>query len=381
MPSKSGVLAVGNFDSNIGYAWRLMESLWCDLAKVMSERGHEMHVCFPSISVVPACLIEHDYQAHTLDFTDKSLTGVLNQLKFLRQNSIKVVYFTDARTAAFRYALFRFAGVEKIIIHDHTPGVRTRPGRLKSWYKGLLNRLPLISCSACFAVSPYVADRLHTVNCVPKRKIHCVTNGIAVGTPPPERGEKDKLTVVTVGRANYYKGIDFAIKVVEHLVKNLGVTNLNYVLFGDGPDLDEFKEFAETCGVTRHVTFAGAVSDVPERLVQCDIAFHPSRGEAMSLAILEYMRAGLPVVASDNPSVSSALAHNEYALLYREGEVTEAAEALKTLLESPETRLRLGSAARKKVESQFSDESMSRRFVVAVEATVPLTQSAKTDFK
>src|SRR5690625_4897313 len=111
-------------------------------------------------------------------------------------------------TASFRYLLFRLAGVKKIIVHDHTPGVRTRPRRLKRWYKTVLNRMPLLSCTACFAVSPYVAERLHVVNCVPQKKIHCVTNGIRVGAPLPPRTEKHTLTIVTVARANYYKGIE-----------------------------------------------------------------------------------------------------------------------------------------------------------------------------
>src|SRR5690625_7175583 len=118
-----------------------------------------------------------------------------------------------------------------------------------------------------------------------------------------------------MARANYYKGIDVAIKVMHHLVHTAGISHLHYVLYGDGPNLDEFKALADRYKVMDYITFAGAVSDVPDRLLSCDIAFHPSRGEAMSLAILEYMRAGLPVVASDNPSVSSALVHDEFALL------------------------------------------------------------------
>lgn len=370
MPNKHGALAVGNFDSNVGYAWRLMESLWCDLAKVMTAPGYEMHVCFPSISIVPACLIEHGYQAHTLDFTDRSLPGVIKQLKFIRRHAIKLVYFTDSRTASFRYLLFRLAGVKQIIVHDHTPGVRTRPGALKRGYKSVLNRLSLISCTACFAVSPYVAERLHRVNCVPRKKIHCITNGISVGGPLSARTDKQTLTVVTVARANYYKGIDFSIQVMHHLVHTRGINQLNYVLYGDGPNLEDFRALADQYGVSEYVNLVGAVNDVPDRLLHCDIAFHPSKGEAMSLAILEYMRAGLPVVASDNPSVSSALVHNEFALLYPEGSVEEAALAIQRLVEEPDTRARLGTEARRKLEMEFSDTKMSNRFVTALQSLV-----------
>lgn len=368
MPNKHGILAVGNFDSNVGYAWRLMESLWCDLAMVMAQPGHQMHVCFPSISIVPTCLVEHGYQAHALDFTDRSLAGLIKQLKFLRRHAIKLMYFTDAQTASFRYLLFRLSGVKKIIVHDHTPGVRTQPGLLKGWYKSLLNRLPLVSCTACFAVSPYVTERLHTVNCVPHKKIHCITNGIKVGGPLPPRTDKQTLTIVTVARANYYKGIDFAIKVIHHLVHTEGFGQLRYVLYGDGPNLDEFRGLAKQYGIADYICLAGAVNDISDRLLDCDIAFHPSKGEAMSLAILEYMRAALPVVASDNPSVSSALVHNEFALLYPEGSVENAALAIQQLVEDASTRKRLGTEARRKLETEFSDTQMSNRFVSALQS-------------
>src|SRR5690625_6137843 len=52
MPSKRGVLAIGNFDSNVGYAWRLMESLWCSLARVTASPDWEMRECYSSRSSV-----------------------------------------------------------------------------------------------------------------------------------------------------------------------------------------------------------------------------------------------------------------------------------------------------------------------------------------
>src|SRR5690625_7971690 len=98
----------------------------------------------------------------------------------------------------------------------------------------VLNRMPLVPCTACLGVSPYGAERLHVANCVPQKKIYCITNGIRVGAPLPPRTENHTLTIVTVARANYYKGIDFAIKVMHHLVHTAGISHLHYVLYGDG---------------------------------------------------------------------------------------------------------------------------------------------------
>lgn len=371
MSRKPGVLAVGNFDSNTGYAWKLMERLWCELSDFFKAKNYQTYVVFPTVSEVPECLPNHDCIVEQVDFTSKTLGSTVRQARYIRNNAIKIIYLTDQATYSLRYLVFRLCGVRKIIVHDHTPGVRTRPGSLKRLLKAIPNRLPLISCSACFAVSPYVRQRLIDVNCVPRSKVHCVTNGIEVkDLKPSAREEGELVRIVTVGRASYYKGIDFALRVIRSLVFDHGCLNIQYALLGDGPDMDAFKRLAEELRIEPSVKFHGAVNNVAEKLQSCDIAFHPSKGEAMSLAILEYMRAGLPVVASDNASVSSILEHNVDSVIYREGIVESAVDALLGLIRSSEYRNQLGKYGQSKIEREFSTEAMLVRFRHAVSVVV-----------
>lgn len=363
MRTEPAVLSVGNFDSNIGYAWKLMERLWCELSIFYRARDFKVYVVFPSVTEIPKSLVEHGCIVKKEDFTSRSISSVFRQAKFLRENTIKTIYFTDQETYSFRYLVFRISGVQKIIVHDHTPGVRTRPGIVKRIVKVVLNRLPLISCSACFAVSPYVGKRLIEVNCVPSQKVFCVTNGIDQRQLRSSSTSKDDLIkIVTVGRASYYKGIDFALQVVRSLVFDHGCQNIRYILLGDGPDLTAFKAQAAALKIEPYVRFDGVVNDVAERLEAFDIAFHPSKGEAMSLAILEYMRAGLPVVASDNPSVSSTLKPGYDSVIYDENDANSATTCLLRLISSSELRQRLGSTGQSRVVEEFSTSAMLKRF-------------------
>jgi glycosyltransferase involved in cell wall biosynthesis len=368
---KYGVLAVGNFDSNTGYAWKLMERLWCDLSVFFKAKHYQTYVVFPTVSEIPKCLIEHNCIVEQEDFTARSLRSVVAQARYLRTNAIKAVYLTDQETSSFRYLIFRLCGVREIIVHDHTPGVRTRPGLIKKQLKVIVNWLPLFSCTACFAVSPYVKQRLIEVNGVAPSKVHCVTNGIDVSVLKPRpRKLCGVVRIVTVARASYYKGIDFALRVIRSLVFEFECANIRYELFGDGPDIETFRKLAAELEIEPYVVFHGVVSDVAERLESCDIAFHPSKGEAMSLAILEYMRAGMPVVASNNPSVSSTLEHDRDSILYQEGDVKSAVNALLELINSSECRNRLGKFAQSRVEEEFSTEAMSTRFRSALSAVI-----------
>lgn len=371
MSRKPSVLAVGNFDSNTGYAWKLMEQLWCELSVFYRAKNYQTRVVFPSVSEVPDCLTEHGCIVEQEDFTSRSFGSVIRQAHYIRKNSVKAVYLTDQETRSFRFVVFRLCGVREIIMHDHTPGVRTRPGFLKMLLKTIANRLPLFSCTACFAVSPYVKQRLIDVNAVPPFKVYCVTNGIDISNLKPIEGQDDKtVRIVTVGRASHYKGVDFALLVIRSLVFEQGCRNMRYELFGDGPDLKMFKRLAVELGIEPFVKFHGAVRNVAERLETCDIAFHPSKGEAMSLAILEYMRAGMPVVASDNPSVSSALIHENDSIIYEEGDVKDAVRALIGLIKSSENRKRLGESGRSRVEKEFSTEAMLGRFTQSLSQVV-----------
>ncbi|WP_148862580.1 glycosyltransferase family 4 protein [Marinobacter fonticola] len=363
--SKKGILAVGNFDSNEGYAWRLMERFWCELSLLGADQGYQTYVCFPTVTVVPQCLTDASCRVDKVDFTVSGLSALFKQVRYIIKNSIHVMYLTDLKTYSWRYLLFRLAGVKTIVVHDHTPGMRSIPSGLKGFLKRFLNQMPFLSCTAALAVSPYVADRLVSVNGLPSSKVFCVTNGIDIGEAlsPVHKSETSALVrVVTVGRVCFYKGIDFAIDVINVLVKDYSLNNFEYLVIGDGPDIDDFKHRVRQLNLGERVHFIGNVANVPERLLSCDIAFHPSRGEAMSLAILEYMRAGLAVVASDNPSVSSALEHDEYAVIYRQEDVQSAALTLKQLIEEPETRFRLGAGAQREVAENFSSDVMLRKF-------------------
>jgi glycosyltransferase involved in cell wall biosynthesis len=364
---KPGVLAVGNFDSNTGYAWRLMERLWCELSVFYEAKNYQTYVVFPTVSEIPKCLTEHNCIVGQEDFASRSLRSIMRQMSYIRKNSIRAIYLTDQETKSFRFFIFRLCGVREIIVHDHTPGVRTHPGVLKKLIKVILNRLPLFSCTACFAVSPYVKQRLIDVNGVPPSKVYCVTNGIeATNVKPVLWEERETIRIVTVGRASYYKGIDFALRVIHSLVYEHDCRNIRYELFGDGPDLETFKKLAAELEIESCLVFHGAVSNVAAKLEPCDIAFHPSKGEAMSLAILEYMRAGLPVVASNNPSVSSTLEHDQDSIIYQEGNVESAVGALLGLIKSSEHRNRLGNFGQIRVENEFSTEAMLLRFRTAL---------------
>ena len=93
-----------------------------------------------------------------------------------------------------------------------------------------------------------------------------------------------------------------------------------------------------------------------------DVFFQPSLWEAMSVAILEAMAAGKPVVATrvgENPRV---IADGVDGLLVDAKDVDGMAATLRRVIDDAELRRRLGSAAAAKVANQFTMTHMSRSY-------------------
>ena len=116
-------------------------------------------------------------------------------------------------------------------------------------------------------------------------------------------------------------------------------------------------------GLTDSVVFTGRVENVEDYLRAADIFVLPSTTEGMSVALLEAMAVGLPVVASRVSGTVDVIKHGENGLLFEPGDVEGLADCITSLIESPNQRAELASQARKTVEQHFSLDRAADRYV------------------
>jgi glycosyltransferase involved in cell wall biosynthesis len=107
----------------------------------------------------------------------------------------------------------------------------------------------------------------------------------------------DATVAVTVGRFVEQKGHITLIDAIPELDRQW--PNLYYLFLGDGPLQPVLKSRAEALGVLDKLRFAGMLDDTSEIVAGADLMIHPSIEEPFGIAILEGMRAGLPIVASE----------------------------------------------------------------------------------
>lgn len=149
-------------------------------------------------------------------------------------------------------------------------------------------------------------------------------------------------------------------------------------LVGDGPLMPAMRNLATKLGIAARVRFLGYLGDPAATLAGAQIFALSSNSEAFPRSILEAMRAGLPVVASDVGGVGEAVHDNVSGVLVPAGDAKAFARALAGLVESRAQRQLLGAAARLIYEEQFGFQRMVDK-TTAVYANVlcSTTKSAK----
>ncbi len=121
------------------------------------------------------------------------------------------------------------------------------------------------------------------------------------------------------------------------------------VLVGEGPAHEALVARASELGVRERVHFAGprAHDEIPALLPAFDVALVPAINPyASPLKLFEYMAAGLPTIAPDQPNLREVLEHDRNALLVPVGDGAGLRAALERLCGDERLRLRLGARAR-----------------------------------
>lgn len=125
-------------------------------------------------------------------------------------------------------------------------------------------------------------------------------------------------------------------------------------LVGDGPELEATRALAVTLEMGERARFLGSRDDVPELLAQVDVFCLCSHYEGFPISVLEGMRAGLPVVASDVGGVGEAVVDGRTGLLVAHNDVASWRLALARLLDDPVARAAMSRAGGERFGAHFT---------------------------
>ena len=152
----------------------------------------------------------------------------------------------------------------------------------------------------------------------------------------------------------------------------LDVARWHLVVAGDGPARREVEAALARRVPAGRVTFTGRVEGgaLAALYAGSDLFVWPAVGEPMGMALLEAQGHGLPVVAARTRGVPDLVSDSETGLLAPEGDAAAFADAVRTLLQAPGRRRRMGRSARARVAREHSFEAASERIGALVETLV-----------
>jgi glycosyltransferase involved in cell wall biosynthesis len=230
------------------------------------------------------------------------------------------------------------------------PWTRRTASWLLEWLVARL-RQPIITVSAYDGA---LARRFRVAR---PPQLQVIINGIE-DRPVPERraGTNDVPVIAMVARFWTQKRQQDLIRAVAEITQPLRVC-----LVGDGSELAPCKALARELGQQDRIEFTGRLESAEPVLGSACIFVLSSNYEGMPLAIIEAMRAGLPVIASRVGGVAEVVEHEKTGLLFERGDVSGLREHLLRLLRDPALRHRLGAAGRLRFEQHFSEQAMLGR--------------------
>jgi glycosyltransferase involved in cell wall biosynthesis len=326
-----------------------------DLASAMRELGHEPLILVGGRGPSTDRFEASGVRVHALRHLRRALHPVEDFLalaevtRVLRDFAPDLVSTHTAKAGWIGRAAAARLGLPVI----HTPHGLPVAGRFSAaagWLFTLAERAAAPWSDAIVCVSE--AERRLGIEkrIAPPDRLSVVYSGVR-DIPPEGRACPDREPVRMCSVARFERPKDFATLMTA--LARLADGEWSLDLVGDGPLEFEIRRLSTGLGIAERVRFLGYQPDPVPVLARSQLFVLSSRSEALPRSILEAMRAGLPVVATDVGGVGEAVGHGATGLLVPPQDAGALAAAIEELRSAPGLRREFGDRARGVFEQRF----------------------------
>jgi glycosyltransferase involved in cell wall biosynthesis len=327
-----------------------------DLAVSMAQRGHEPAVLVGAggpfldslrAAGVPTFPLQHLAAAINPVRDTRAIAEIHSILKRWRPDFVST---HSSKAGVLGRMAARALGIP-VVFTAHgwafTPGV---PGR-QAWLYRAIERAAAPLANRIITVSEF--DRQLAIARLSQSPARIVTvhNGMPdVGASFRADPGRSPVRLIMIARFEPQKDHSTLLEALAQL------THLSWTLdlVGDGPLLPQVQATSRVLGIGERIRFWGQRGDVPERLADAQVALLITNWEGFPRSILEAMRAGLPVIASEAGGSSESVQHGTTGFIVPKGGTAELKSRLEDLITSPELRVRLGKHGRARYEQEFT---------------------------
>jgi glycosyltransferase involved in cell wall biosynthesis len=339
-----------------------------DLTRALLERGHEVHLAVRPNSPLREVLTTPRVRWHELGLRNAlDVMSAWQLAETIRREKIEVLHAHVGRDYTFCGIAARMVKrdqpVRFFLTRHHFNPIKANP--VYAWTIGEASRLVAVSSSVhqrLHEAFPQLADRIVVIpNWVDLRRVGKLNPEVARGL----LGIKRNWVVALIGQLTPLKRQDLFIRAAAQLIRERNWTDVEFVIAG-APGTSEADEAyaaglraqAEQLGVGDQLRFLGFVNELSMRLRAFDVVVVPSDNEAFSLALTEAMGAGCAVVATRVGGMAEIVEDEVSGLLIEPADEWALSTSISRLLVDRSMRLRLGEAARARVQQRFEREAV-----------------------
>lgn len=194
---------------------------------------------------------------------------------------------------------------------------------------------------------------------VDRQKVFYIYNGISYKSIIQKNGLSNPIKICCVGSVSRRKGqfllVESLIKMKEEKVS----PNIHFIIVGGG-DINYLEGKVNQNNLEQYFSFVGEKNDVTTFLEKSDIFILPSFDEGLPMAIIEAMRASLPIVATNVGGVAEMVEPNVNGLFVKP-EVDSICSFIRNI--NSYDWINMGKNARKTFEEKFSGDKMIEKYV------------------
>ncbi len=182
---------------------------------------------------------------------------------------------------------------------------------------------------------------------------------LEIRPPRVELKKGAKFLIGYVGVIGQQEGLDLLVASAEHMIREMGRTDVHFGIVGGGPALEEIEADVKARGLDGYFTFTGRAPDdlLLDMLNTADVCVNPDRVSPMNdlstmNKIMEYMTLAKPIVQYELKEGRASAA--EASLYSTPNDTVDFAEKVVTLLDDPAKREEMGRIGRERVQAALS---------------------------
>jgi len=226
-------------------------------------------------------------------------------------------------------------------------------------YQDVVGDLIIRSSDRLIAVSQFVMNHAIADLNVPPSKIALIPNGVDTVSYSLGDQKPSNPVVTYIGRLIGNKGPQYLVEAGLDILKNHPDTDI-YII-GDGPLKERLVQRVASLKLEDRIHILGSIPDILPILRMTTVFVRPSLTEGMSLAVLEAMTYGLPVVASNVGGNAEVVENGVNGYLVPPADAKALAEVVGSLLDNRELASAMGENARKTVQKLYDWERIAEQ--------------------